>query len=99
MGDLNPARSFVFAALANAPMTWKHYALWLIDSGGAVLDGFSVVSLGIALGERGARAPARADRLRERRRDVVASALYWSLQTARQRAKPKLKLDSALIGH
>ncbi len=30
MGDLNPARSSVFAALANAPMTWKHYALWLI---------------------------------------------------------------------
>jgi len=30
-------------------MTWKHYALWLIASGGALLDGFSVVSLGIAL--------------------------------------------------
>lgn len=30
-------------------MTWRHYAFWLIASGGALLDGFSVVSLGIAL--------------------------------------------------
>ena len=30
-------------------MTWRHYAFWLMASGGALLDGFSVVSLGIAL--------------------------------------------------
>lgn len=30
-------------------MTWRHYALWLVASGGAFLDGFSVVSLGLAL--------------------------------------------------
>ncbi len=30
-------------------MTWWHYALWLVASGGAFLDGFSVVSLGLAL--------------------------------------------------
>ena len=48
MGGSNPANS-VFAALDNAPMTWRHYAFWLVASGGALLDGFSVVSLGIAL--------------------------------------------------
>ncbi len=44
-----PAASSVFAALDNARMTWRHYAFWLIASGGALLDGFSVVALGIAL--------------------------------------------------
>ncbi len=43
-----PASSF-FLALDRAPMTWRHYALWLVASGGAFLDGFSVVSLGLAL--------------------------------------------------
>ncbi len=43
------AASSVFAALDNARMTWRHYAYWFIASGGALLDGFSVVSLGIAL--------------------------------------------------
>ncbi len=41
--------SAVFAALDNAPMTWRHYALWLTASGGAFLDGFSVAALGVAL--------------------------------------------------
>lgn len=39
----------VFAALDDAPMTWRHYALWLTASGGAFLDGFSVAALGVAL--------------------------------------------------
>ena len=43
------AASSVFQALDNARMTWRHYAFWLVASGGALLDGFSVVSLGIAL--------------------------------------------------
>nr|WP_255679735.1 MFS transporter [Methylocystis sp. WRRC1] len=30
-------------------MTWRHYALWLAASGGAFLDGFSVVALGLSL--------------------------------------------------
>lgn len=38
-----------FAALDRAPMSWRHYALWLTASGGAFLDGFSVVALGLAL--------------------------------------------------
>jgi len=43
-----PAAS-VFEALDNAPMTWRHYAYWFIASGGALLDGFLVVALGVAL--------------------------------------------------
>ena len=39
----------VFAALDEAPMTWRHYAYWLAASGGAFLDGFSVSGLGLAL--------------------------------------------------
>src|ERR1700747_1426636 len=39
----------VFRALDNAPMTPAHYLYWLLASGGTLLDGFSVVSLGIAL--------------------------------------------------
>ena len=50
MDAIRPAAaSSVFAALDSARMTWRHYAFWLIASGGALLDGFSVVSLGIAL--------------------------------------------------
>lgn len=30
-------------------MTWRHYVLWLVASGGAFLDGYSVASLGLAL--------------------------------------------------
>ena len=30
-------------------MTWRHYAYWFAASGGALLDGFSVVALGVAL--------------------------------------------------
>ncbi len=30
-------------------MTWRHYAYWLLASGGAFLDGFSVAALGVAL--------------------------------------------------
>jgi MFS transporter, putative metabolite transport protein len=44
----NPAASF-FSAIDQAPMTWRHYAIWLVASGGAFLDGFSVVALGLAL--------------------------------------------------
>jgi hypothetical protein len=39
----------VFSALDSAPMTPAHYLYWLLASGGTLLDGFSVVSLGIAL--------------------------------------------------
>ena len=44
-----PAASSILEALDNARMTWRHYAFWLIASGGALLDGFSVVALGVAL--------------------------------------------------
>lgn len=44
-----PRNARVFAALDEAPMTWAHYGLWLAASGGALIDGFSVVALGIAL--------------------------------------------------
>ncbi|MGJ0507304.1 MAG: MFS transporter [Methylocystis sp.] len=44
----NPSTAF-FAAIDQAPMTWRHYELWLVASGGAFLDGFSVVSLGLGL--------------------------------------------------
>lgn len=30
-------------------MTWRHYALWLAAGGGALLSGFSIVALGIAV--------------------------------------------------
>src|SRR5262245_54879958 len=35
--------------LEEAPMTGLHYYYWLLASGGTLLDGFSVVSLGIAI--------------------------------------------------
>jgi putative MFS transporter len=43
------SKAHVFSALDNAPMTPAHYLYWLLASGGTLLDGFSVVSLGIAL--------------------------------------------------
>jgi len=43
------AKASVFGALDNAPMTPAHYLYWLLASGGTFLDGFSVVSLGIAV--------------------------------------------------
>jgi len=43
------SKTSVFGALDNAPMTFAHYRYWLLASGGTLLDGFSVVSLGIAL--------------------------------------------------
>ena len=42
-------RDIIFAALDNAPMTWRHYALWFVASGGALIDGYSVAGLGVAL--------------------------------------------------
>jgi putative MFS transporter len=43
------SKADVFGALDSAPMTPAHYLYWLLASGGTLLDGFSVVSLGIAL--------------------------------------------------
>ena len=43
------SKTSVFGALDDAPMTFAHYRYWLLASGGTLLDGFSVVSLGIAL--------------------------------------------------
>ena len=43
------SKASVFAVLDDAPMTPAHYGYWLLASGGTLLDGFSVVSLGIAL--------------------------------------------------
>jgi len=42
-------KTHVFSALDDARMTPAHYLYWLLASGGTLLDGFSVVSLGIAL--------------------------------------------------
>lgn len=39
----------VFGILDEAPMTPVRYVYWLLASGGTLLDGFSVVSLGIAV--------------------------------------------------
>jgi MFS transporter, putative metabolite transport protein len=43
------SKAHVFGVLDSAPMTAAHYLYWLLASGGTLLDGFSVVSLGIAL--------------------------------------------------
>ncbi len=43
------SKTSVFAALDEAPMTPVRYLYWLLASGGTLLDGFSVVSLGIAV--------------------------------------------------
>jgi hypothetical protein len=42
------SKASVFGLLDEAPMTALHY-YWLLASGGTLLDGFSVVSLGIAI--------------------------------------------------
>ncbi len=39
----------IFAALDEAPMGWRQYGLWLVASGGTLLDGFSIFSLGVAV--------------------------------------------------
>lgn len=38
-----------FAALDHAPMGPRQYAIWLLASGGTLLDGFSIFSLGVAM--------------------------------------------------
>jgi MFS family permease len=43
------SKASVFGALDDTPMTAAHYLYWLLASGGTLLDGFSVVSLGISL--------------------------------------------------
>ena len=43
------SKASVFGLLDEAPMTGLHYYYWLLASGGTLLDGFSVVSLGIAI--------------------------------------------------
>jgi MFS transporter, putative metabolite transport protein len=43
------SKASVFGLLDEAPMTARHYYYWLLASGGTLLDGFSVVSLGIAI--------------------------------------------------
>lgn len=43
------SKTDVFAVLDEAPMTPVRYVYWLLASGGTLLDGFSVVSLGIAV--------------------------------------------------
>lgn len=40
---------YSFPTLSDAPMDWARYGIWLLASGGTLLDGFSVVSLGLAL--------------------------------------------------
>src|SRR5262245_9560723 len=40
-------KTSVFGLLDEAPMTPLHYCYWLLASGGTLLDGFSVVALGI----------------------------------------------------
>lgn len=45
----DPACAALFAALDRAPMTWRHYLVWLAASGGALTDGWSVSTLGLAL--------------------------------------------------
>lgn len=45
---LPPASTF-FTAIDLAPMTWRHYALWLAAGGGALLSGFTIVALGVAV--------------------------------------------------
>ena len=43
------SKASIFGALDDAPMTPARYLYWLLASGGTFLDGFSVVSLGIAV--------------------------------------------------
>jgi len=46
--DTVSSKASVFGLLDEAPMTTLHY-YWLLASGGTLLDGFSAVSLGIAI--------------------------------------------------
>ena len=43
------SKASVFGALDDAQMTAAHYLYWWLASGGTLLDGFSVVSLGVSL--------------------------------------------------
>ena len=43
------SKASVFGLLDETPMTALHYYYWLLASGGTLLDGFSVASLGIAI--------------------------------------------------
>lgn len=43
------SKTSVFALLDDAPMTPARYGYWLLASGGTLLDGFSVVALGISV--------------------------------------------------
>src|SRR5262245_62598466 len=43
------SKASVFGLLDEAPMTPLHYFYWLLASGGTLLDGLSVVLLGIAI--------------------------------------------------
>src|SRR5215475_754852 len=47
--DTVSSKASVVGLLDEAPMTTLHYYYWLLASGGTLLDGFSVVSLGIAI--------------------------------------------------
>ena len=42
-------RRETFAALDELPMDLQRYALWFVASGGTLLDGFSIFSLGVAM--------------------------------------------------
>lgn len=48
MGPSHP-HALVFSVLDNAPMTWRHWRLWLAASGGALINGWTVTALGLAL--------------------------------------------------
>src|SRR5262245_17558457 len=49
--DAAPAqeRQAIFRALDEAPMGRRQYGLWFLASGGTLLDGFSIFSLGVAM--------------------------------------------------
>ena len=47
--DTVSSKASVVGLLDEAPMMTLHYYYWLLASGGTLLDGFSVVSLGIAI--------------------------------------------------
>jgi len=42
-------RQSIFSALDEAPMGCRQYGLWFVASGGTLLDGFSIFSLGVAM--------------------------------------------------
>ncbi len=44
-----PRGETFFATLDEAPMGWRQYGLWFVASGGTLLDGFSIFSLGVAM--------------------------------------------------